>query len=121
MNLFALPDDRGRIAPPYQGPGEIEPPDPPTISREQAVRDVRAVLLGDSEDAAYGMYGDEWADWTVDQLARHDNPRIWADIANGDSAVALIARYPIEAGSAIEARVNELVAEMDPDELEMMR
>jgi len=121
MNLMALPDDPSRVASPHQGPCEYEPPDPPVIKRAQAVRDVRAVLLGDSDDAAYGLYADEWTEWLVDEMARLNNARLWQDLAHGVSAADLISRYPNETEPAIERRVNELVAEMDPEELEMMR
>lgn len=120
MNLMALPDDPSRVASPHQGPCEYEPPDPPTISRDEALRNVRAVLFGSPTDAAYGWSKAEWLDFLWDDLSE-DGVSVLLALAYQDECLTPVRDIGRRIGDAIERRVNELVAEMDPEELEMMR
>lgn len=108
MNLLGWPEPD--LNPP-------NPPDAPHISREQALRDVLAVLHSDSADAAYGWNRAQWLDWLWDEVASsHDEP---VTIGLLDTDCPSILRYvSTRLQSAVATKVNELAAQMEPDELE---
>ena len=111
MNLMAWPEP------------DLNPPEPeeaPHISRAQALRDVLAVLYSDDADAAYGWNRAQWHDWLWDEIAsQHDVP-IVIGLLEGRESMGTLMRVSDKVQLAVELKVNELVAEMDPDELELL-
>lgn len=115
MHVLAHPDDPSRTAPPYQGPGESEPADAPTVTREAAIDAVSAVLAGESE-FAYGETSEWWTDVLMNELAPVQANALLAFLIGaacpsiGDRLGELLGRY-------IEQQANKLLAEMDPEQL----
>lgn len=111
MNLMAYPEP------------DLNPPEPeeaPRISRTQAVRDVLAVLYGDDADAAYGWNRAQWRDWLWDEIAGEHELPVTIGLLEGRDCVGVFMRTSDQVRLAVEIKVNDLVSEMDPEELELM-
>lgn len=59
-------DDPYRVAPPGCAPGEVEPPERPAISEEEAVKAIIAAIW--SGEPAYGVPASELLDDLLDQI-----------------------------------------------------
>jgi len=62
-----MPDDPYRVAPPFCAPGEVEPPPRPTVSEQEAVGRVKAVLNGE-EKRAFGRDAACWYEVLFDEM-----------------------------------------------------
>lgn len=109
MLALAYRDDPARTAPPYQGPGEVEPEDSPVVSKEDAVKAVKAVLYGEST-YAFGETADWWCEVLMDQLA-DVQWLLLLSILDGRNCPSAGDRLNELLGNFIDQQVNELVAE----------
>jgi len=116
------PDDPYRVAPPYQAPGEVEPPDVMCVSDKEAADRVIDVLLSDDpESKAFGETADDWTESLLDFIAdpRHSQfaQTVFAAILDKNKPSLLpILRRSMEV--FIGDHANARLAEMTPEELE---
>jgi len=110
-----IPDDPYRVAPPYQAPGEVEPPDAVCVSDKEAVRRVIDVLLSDDpESRAFGETADDWVELLLDFVAETGARRLFVTVL--EWRVMHDIRREME--MFIGDRANARLAEMSPEELE---
>jgi len=108
-----MPDDPYRTAPPYQAPGEIEPPDAPQVSDREAVERVAAVLET-GHGVAFGDTAAQWEDVLIDYLATYQARALLFALL--DLREMYHIRRAVEIFIADTA--NNWLAEADADELE---
>jgi len=116
MRALAYRDDPSRTAAPYQGPGESEPDDAPTVTQEQAVAAVTAVLANEAE-FAFGETAEWWVDALMNELANLQG-HVLLSLLIGAACPSIGQRLNEMLGRYIEQTANGLLAEMDPDQLE---
>jgi len=115
--MHSLPDDPHRVAPPHQAPGEIDPYEALRVSDEEALRRVLTVM-NSHDHTAFGMDGDQWADWLLDS---YDEPRkllFLALLDESEKGRALLRLTRWKLARLITDTANDWLAEASDDELE---
>ncbi|CUJ58740.1 Uncharacterised protein [Achromobacter xylosoxidans] len=116
QSFEALGDDPSRTAPPYTLPGDPPDEDAPRVTEERAVKAVLSCLYNETA-GAYGQSARVWAEWINNMLA---------DLQIGTAIVLLDGEQVPSVGKGIREHlfgcihdeVNNMLAEMDPDEAE---
>jgi len=113
-----IPDNPYRVAPPYQAPGEVEPPDAVCVSDAEAVRRVLDVLLSDDpESRAFGETAEDWIDWLHEFVTELGSRAfLIALLDTSNPSVHPVVRRGLD--TLIGDHANARLAEMSPDELE---
>jgi len=115
--MHSLPDDPCRVAPPHQAPGEIEPPDAPHVSDEEALAHVLAAMVG-YDGKAFGLNGDDWCDCLLDSYDEPLRLLLVALLDESEKGQTLLRLTRWKLARMIADQANDWLAEADTDELE---